>query len=580
MHNRQSLTTLKAIALLLSLFAADSFAMQMGEMNSHSQLGEPLNATIGLWLSPRDKAQPIRLKISPDIAYRGDSRMTEIVDAMEARLERSANGTPYVRISTSAPISEPIVAFRLKVFAGDNAIMRNFALALDPAPVQPVRRARAARTQPHTIQMPPAVIDGSAYTVARGDTLWGIARRVSGVTGTTTATAAEQIFAANPHAFVNGNQDRLMLGASLKLPGTAATETATPTTESRVSREAGAPATTAPTALEQPSSATQTARTKVRWQERKPEVAAELAALKEKYAALKARYDTQSTPAVTLETGTESTGAAATSVAAPASRPLQANTESPTVTPTAQPITQEPQSDLPTTSASSAAGADQSLTDEGVAMGVDTQVVSIWASSTFQLVVFSILAIIASLLIYAVARRSVVALRARHAELRYYEQEENRKAEVALKAKNRIEMETEVKKMLDERDEADRADVKKDQEVAAANMAALTAGNEEAEAAIDQSIAHGRYAEAEGLLTEVIAATPRNYSAKLRLIEVYYMTERVDEFCQLADDLHHNHRSEMADEEWRRVVRMGKIVAPDRPPFSGPRAVGDSTQTS
>ncbi len=94
------------------------------------------------------------------------------------------------------------------------------------------------------------------------------------------------------------------------------------------------------------------------------------------------------------------------------------------------------------------------------------------------------------------------------------------------------------------------------------------------------NIAHGRYPEAETLSAEVIATSPRNYSSKLRLIEVFYMTERIEELGPLAEDLLQNPRADMADEKWRRVVCTGTIIAPERSPFSGLRAVSDPTQAS
>ena len=90
---------------------------------------------------------------------------------------------------------------------------------------------------------------------------------------------------------------------------------------------------------------------------------------------------------------------------------------------------------------------------------------------------------------------------------------------------------------------------------------------------IDASIANGRYQDAARLLQQVIAAAPRNLAAKLRLTEVFYITERVEEFGALAEDLQRYHRGDLTNEEWRRVMRMGKIIAPDIGPFAGPLAV-------
>jgi len=596
MQNRHLMTGLKTLVLLgASLFAISVHAIQMGNVASHSAIGEPLDATLGLWLSPSDKAQQIRFKVSPDLAYLKNARLTEIVSRMEARLEQSPSGVPYVRISTDAPVAEPIVAFRLKVYVGDVAVMRNFALALSPARVamhSPAAAAQRTGSSAVRYQPPTAVehsaIDGPTYTAVQGDTLWGIARRVSETDGGNIAALANQIFAANPRAFVNGDENKLMVGARLQLPRSAVTNASVDTPAGPIEivvpgKESSVVAMPIEAAMDtvvetvapkvaHPLSTLDKTREKIRWQQRNPELAAELAALKTKYAALKARYDLQPSPITTTETEAwVSTQMAAGDI--PATSNLQAPADSPSVTQSAQPARQKQLTEPPALSAPSASSADLNVTDEDVVMAAESQALgSIFISSQFQFIAGSIIAILAIILIYIGIRRVIIAMRASRAERRHWALEEDRRAEVARKAKNRIEMENEVQRMLDLRDDDRKSRENLELQVASAPVA------ENLDAEIDRSIAHGRYAEAENLLTEVIAATPRNYSAKLRLIEVYYMTERVEEFCQIADDLHRNHRADMADEEWRRVVRMGKIVAPNRPPFSGPRAVSTPTQ--
>jgi FimV-like protein len=321
---------------------------------------------------------------------------------MEARFVQGPKGSSYVSISTSSPIMEPIVTFRLKVYVGDEVRMRNFALT--PSPAARARRAAVTRARPSAAITPRSTIDGPTYTVVRGDTLWGIAQRVGRTNNAETANVVTEIFAANPHAFANGNQNQLMLGAQLSLPSAGATIADATSSDTPVS-------TTSP----------------VRWQERKPELAAELEALKQKYAALKERYDLNSSQVLASEIVAPTT-TAMVDVAPNATSELQAAEESPTVELAALPEVDQVQSETPAISASSA-------------------------------------------------------------------------------PEHRIV------------------------EASSVEMPEKPATKE---AAIDMNIAHGRYAEAETLLAEVIVTSPRNYPAKLRLIEVFYMTERIEEFRQLA----------------------------------------------
>ena len=600
MQNRPSITTLQILVLLgISFFASAVHAFQMGEVSAQSRIGEPLNATVGLWLSPKDQLKPVRFKIDPDLSYISNSKLTALVKRMEASLVQNPNGSSYVSIKTTGPIAEPIVAFRLKMYVGDEARMRNFALALTPPSI--AKRAQASADQKPMSRSRPrqsakrSSINGPSYTVASGDTLWGIARRLGRTNGAAIAKLVQQIFAANPHAFVNGNQDQVMLGARLNLPVAEAPSDAAPAAiESPPAPTAQIESTRVTTAAAEPSAtgtqaiAAAATHSPVRWQDRNPELAAELETLRQKYAAIRSRYDLQSALPQTGDIAPASPTVDAAETFVPSSEParptvieilavtdLQAVDDSPTVAPTAPPITEQLQSEPPTTSASSA---EQTVTSGGFGMAVFLQSLNtFWASIPFYTIFVTLFALVAIAGLLRAMHRVVTTRSSRRAAQNHAALEEYRRAEVARKAKNQIKMETEIRRMLDERDKGAATSAP---EQPAAVPSAETETGQSIEATIDINIAHGRYAEAETLLTKVITSTPRNYSAKLRLIEVFYMTEQIEEFCALAEDLHQNHRSDMADEEWRRVIRMGKIVAPDRAPFSGPRAVENPTQAS
>ena len=586
MQNRRSMTIFKTLILLwVSIFAASVQGLQMGEIHSHSKIGEPLDATVDLWLSPSDAAQPMRFKISPDFSYRQNTQLTAIVKRIEARLAQDTNGKHYLRISTDAPVSEPIVAFRLKLFIDDTAIIRHFALALSPPPAAQQGQVSTALNQAQVVAQ--SAIVGSAYTVTRGDTLWGIARRIGRSSSANIATLAQQIFASNPQAFVNGDRNKLMSGARLILAGTVASSDeafATKIAQAKpISAEISRSASLHPVAkLASTSSGTQSVASAasgepIPWQARNLELVAELAALNHRYAQLQTRHNPKSYRAIDA-TATSAADPDIAAIEVPGHADLQAVAESPSVIPGARPITQKLQSMPPLNDPTDASGAGQELTDGDVVVAGEVQAPnSIFASPQFELIVGAIIALGTLIVIYLITRKIIFTLNKRRAEIQYNAREEDRKAEVARKAKNRIDVESEVKLLLARRDD-NNATLKPERKVATATKATHAAENPNAE--IDLSIAHGRYEEAENLLRDVITATPRNYSAKLRLIEVYYMTERIDEFCQLAGDLHRVHRADMADEEWRRVIRMGKIIAPDRPPFSGPRAIGAPTQAS
>ncbi|MEQ8661377.1 MAG: hypothetical protein RLW62_11205, partial [Gammaproteobacteria bacterium] len=138
-------------------------------------------------------------------------------------------------------------------------------------------------------------------------------------------------------------------------------------------------------------------------------------------------------------------------------------------------------------------------------------------------------------------------------------------AEITRKATRRLEMEEDVRRRLTARHNGDGA-------------AAPAAGRDPLEEThevllaetFEDALASGDRGSTEALLGDLIASQPHNVRAKLRLLELYYVDFRRDEFVQLAIELQHAHRDDIDDPAWQRVMRMGREIAPDIAPFSGP----------
>ena len=98
-------------------------------------------------------------------------------------------------------------------------------------------------------------------------------------------------------------------------------------------------------------------------------------------------------------------------------------------------------------------------------------------------------------------------------------------------------------------------------------------GDADLNAEIDVLLAYAEYAKAEERLQAVLAETPNNVPARLRLAELRYITEDAAGFVALVEEIQAHHRSEVSDEQWQKLTRMGKIVAPEAALFGGPRVV-------
>jgi hypothetical protein len=398
--------------------------------------------------------------------------------------------------------------------------------------------------------------------VQAGDTLWRILERAGLARGASSATLA-RIVADNPHAFVNGNADRLKLGALLTLPangdlpqvGTARSDTtgmASPAVAVVVTTSAVAPTTT-------------TLDTSASKAPVDDETRARLDALTQKFTAIRARYAAQSSAAGT-------TAVVPPHGAATASRPAIAESmpESATaVTPSA------------VTDSVRAPALESTTTDAPEPLRA-LHVPLLVATATLT----------AGLVLFALWRRprpeqphgSVPTARAGDAYLR---------EQIAAKAEKRIQLEDEFKRTRQRRDEVDGGNAtprRASLELVAgtetdkfmttlerlADLENSAGGLEE----IETRIAYGQHREAELLLLEVLKKWPANHRAKLRLAEIYYLGERHDAFVKLASEIHRLHRSDIDDDDWQRIMRMGKLIAPTLPPFSGPLAVDAAREAS
>ena len=488
----------------------------------------------------------IGLELRPEIGVPRGSAERRAVASITPTVARDARGFPYVKLTSVVPISEPIVSFRVRLRTGTVTNVRHYTLALDPPAY---RKATAA---PDVVETAPApVVEAplrSYGPVRSGQTLWRIMKE-NGLTGGDTSATIERIVNDNPHAFVAGDANRLRVGVELSLPGSeleAAPPEQTPVPDRTVEEAAPLPApSVVPPAMEAPTEPIKaTAPTQF-----VPDAAtaARLKALEEKFAAIRTRYERQrqATPAAPAE---ESIAEISEPTSEVPSEVELGTADSLAGADTATPAPEISAADITTTADTTAAATD----DGSLVYLIITIVVGALA---LGLVVKATLMIIAHSRKTNIHRASVT----KDADLR---------AEIARKAEKRVQLESEVKRRIEE----------KRQEPAAVseNTIERAIENTSDAAAIDEAetqIAHGHYAEAETLLLNVIAKTPNNYRAKLRLAEIYYLNERRDDFVRIADVIYHRHREDIGDDNWQRIMRMGKIIASERPPFSGPAAI-------
>lgn len=211
-------------------------ALELGALDVQSTLGQPLRASIAYALNPNEEIRSYCIYVSPGRSASGlpsAGPASVVVENGAIRVNgRSAVGDPLIALQVTvdcpyaAHLSREYVAFINP--AGDLAAS---GPASAPAPQQRVRPAAPAAAATPAAPAPAAIgqraaaapaarapIAASAtYRVRPGDTLSGIAQRMTGRTMTIWQTV-EALFAANTDAFIDGNRDLLKAGSVLRVP--------------------------------------------------------------------------------------------------------------------------------------------------------------------------------------------------------------------------------------------------------------------------------------------------------------------------------------------------------------------------
>ena len=215
------------------LLAGPAPAIELGDIAVESALGQPLRASIAFALGPNEQ-------LSDNCVYLNAGTGAAAGLPQITRASATLQGNRIV-LRGDAPLREPMMSLSLSVDCPYTArLRRDFMLLLNPpslveeapatlAPVaaqtepaaarRPVNvfepAPRPARATPRTDTAP--ISAGARYRVRSGDTLSGIVSRIED-RQLTLWPAVDAIFNANPQAFVNGNVDRLIAGATLTIP--------------------------------------------------------------------------------------------------------------------------------------------------------------------------------------------------------------------------------------------------------------------------------------------------------------------------------------------------------------------------
>jgi pilus assembly protein FimV len=221
-----------SMLLALALGSTQAAALDLGQVQVKSALGQPLLAEIPL--TPDSPAElrnlSARLASPEDFARAGLSGTRPDIPLQFTIAD--VGGRKVIRITSAVAVNDPYLDLLVEVDNANGRSLREFPILLDPpgtqaAPVVSAPRS-PSRTAPRSAAAPagaasarPAASQEAAAgqygPVERGQTLSGIARKLApaGVDASQMVVALKQ---ANPDAFYQDNINALKSGAVLRVP--------------------------------------------------------------------------------------------------------------------------------------------------------------------------------------------------------------------------------------------------------------------------------------------------------------------------------------------------------------------------
>jgi len=275
---------LSIAVMIAGAYPAASNALSLGDIESNSNLNQPLRAKIELLAAGVQDAKQLQVRLAPASVFnRVGIERPAFLDSL--RFSTSVqNGKPVILVSSDRPITEPFVNFLLEVSWPQGQLLKEYTVMLDPpvlmqpgntvagneaavraeprangtvnrpapatpvqpepelladaqAPVQEVapqtarqvrvqqqpRRAAPNRQASQQRAATPAQGGSRTYRVRPGDTLFKVASQLS-QPGTNIDQMMMALYRANPQAFIDGNINGLKSGVTLKAPALRSTQ--------------------------------------------------------------------------------------------------------------------------------------------------------------------------------------------------------------------------------------------------------------------------------------------------------------------------------------------------------------------
>ncbi len=163
---RTGTPTLLALAVAAALTGGvptSADAAGLGRLTVQSALGQPLRAEVEVTALGREEAGSLSARLAPVEAFRqAGLEFNPALSNLRFAVDRRANGTAVVRITSSQPINEPFVDLLVELNWSSGKFVREYTFLLDPPELRLGRETVAGGATTQVV--PPSTATSSAQS--------------------------------------------------------------------------------------------------------------------------------------------------------------------------------------------------------------------------------------------------------------------------------------------------------------------------------------------------------------------------------------------------------------------------------
>lgn len=239
----------KACLLLAGLLLpALAHATGLGRLTVNSALGQPFKAEVDLVAVEKEEKASLIVRLAPQEIFRQvNVDYLPLLSTFKASIESHSDGSPYIRIISPQPVSEPLLNILIQLNWPSGRVLREYTVVLAPPeidahpPIVPVNQthlpvsvkmeAAGAERSGMPIKSPVIVKNVTALEsapvskihaiygpVKHGDTLSGIVKNIIHSSRVSFNQMLVAVHRANRDAFFGNNMHQLKTGPILRLP--------------------------------------------------------------------------------------------------------------------------------------------------------------------------------------------------------------------------------------------------------------------------------------------------------------------------------------------------------------------------